>query len=90
MELDLDISNLRQMQFTILDSKTKLLVGQTIVSAIPLEPWISGVFSVLNSSEKRFECQIHSNLDVLEDLRIDLLKFRSVGFPSYEDAIGLV
>jgi hypothetical protein len=54
MQLDLDISDLSEMKFPILNPETKLLISYTIVSAFSLEPRISWFIACFDSAEEGF------------------------------------
>ena len=67
MQLDLDISNLGEMEHFRIQLKTRLGVRDAIVSTLSFEPWITGFFSSLDPSEERFERQFHPKSYILKN-----------------------
>ncbi len=93
MEDDLHISDLREVE-AISDELEPPLFGlgirKTVIPALPLEPRVAGFLPCFYAPEKRFEGKIHSNLNVLEDLSIDLLQFRPIPLPLCQDLVCLI
>jgi hypothetical protein len=73
MELDLDISDLGEVELPERQSESQLWIGERIVPSFPLEPGIPRDLSCFDPSEERFKGQIYPFLDVLEGLREYLL-----------------
>ena len=67
MQLDLDISNLGEMENFGIQLKTRLGVRDAIVSTLSFEPWITGFFSCLDPSEERFERQFYPKSYILKN-----------------------
>ena len=78
------------MELIISDFNPKLFVGDAIIVTFALESRVSWFFSGFDPPEERFQSQINPNLNILKNLRIDLLKLRSFGFPGYKDAVSFV
>jgi hypothetical protein len=78
------------MELIIPDFNPKLFVGDTIIATFALESRVSWFFSGFDPPEERLQSQINPNLDILKNLRIDLLKLRSFGFPGYKYAVGFI
>src|SRR5260370_31238967 len=87
MLLDLDMPNLRKNDLAIVDDNGRfpfelfdLGIAKAIVTVIPLEAWEAGGFTILASPKEGFECFVHPLEGILQDLRVDLVKLRTVLF----------
>lgn len=89
MKFDLDVSNLGEDKFPILDlaSTRDLGEGDAIVSAIALETWVSWVFTSFYPSEESLIGQIDTHSHVLQNLGVDIFEGRPLLF---QDRIGLL
>ena len=71
----------REVNSVRVKSESGLRVSERVVPALSFEPRESGIFSRLTSTPEGFESKIHSDLSVLEYLRIHVTQLRFVGFP---------
>jgi hypothetical protein len=74
-------SNFGKEQAVLPQRKPKLLEGETMVAIIATKPRIARFLSCLHSSKERLERQIHTLLDILQDLREHLPQFRMLLLP---------
>jgi hypothetical protein len=69
------------METISIEFEAILRICETVVSSLPLEPRISGVFSCLYSPEEGFEGKINAQGNILQNLRVDGREFRMLLFP---------
>jgi hypothetical protein len=72
-------SNFGKEQAVLPQRKPKLLEGETMVAIIATKPRIARFLSCLHSSKERLERQIHTLLDILQDLREHLQRLQESG-----------
>jgi hypothetical protein len=70
--------------------KARLLEGETIIPAKALETGEAIVVSSLNPAKEPLKSQINPLLNILQDLRMNLTKFRVISFPAGQDLVGIV
>ena len=73
MELDLDITDLREIQLSRFELKSFLRIGERVVPTSSPESGISWFLTCLDSSEECLESKIYSFLHILKSLGKDLL-----------------
>src|SRR5271157_3896751 len=87
---DLQNTNFGNQHTLVQQFKTRLLEGETIVSAISPKTWIAWFLASFHSTKETLECQIDSFLDILQYLRMDTLQFRMLLFPKGEQLVHVV
>ena len=83
MKFNLDVANFREAKFIVDELKTSLREGKTIIATKALEAWIARIFSGLHSAKEGSIGQVNTFTNILQYLRINLLKLRIIFFPSW-------
>jgi len=78
------------MEVISLKFESRLRICETVVSSLPLEPWVSGVLPCLHPPEEGFEGKVHAHLNVLENLRMNLVQIGSFLLPLCQDLVGFI
>ena len=89
VQLDLDGADLRDIEL-IIKSKSRLWIGERIVTIMTTEPRIARSLSCLHAAKKGIECKIDASLGILKTLRVDIGKLRSFLLPLSQQFIGIV
>src|SRR5271157_894130 len=87
---DLQNTNFGNQHTLVQQFKTRLLEGETIVSAISPKTWIAWFLASFHSTKETLECQIDSCLDILQYLRMETLQFRMLLFPKGEQLVHVI
>jgi hypothetical protein len=90
VELDLDLPDLGKIQLSRIDLESFLRIGERVISTYALETGISRLLPGLDTPEEGFERQVHTLMDILENLGKDLFKLRFVFFPFRKQVICFV
>ena len=70
--------------------ETRLLEGEARVPTVSPKTWVARLFACLHSTKESLERQIHSLLNILQDLRMDTHQFGMISFPNGEQFIRVV
>src|SRR5262249_44808350 len=93
MQDDLNRADLAQRENAAFQSYAVpiLRVGERVIAAKALEPWIAGFLLVrLDTTEERLECQINTDLNILQDLAMHQLERRTINFPCGKERLRIV
>ncbi|MBP2147161.1 hypothetical protein J2129_002615 [Methanofollis sp. W23] len=78
------------METTPIEFEPILGICEAVVQIPPFEPWMPGVLPCLHPPEVCFEGKIYAHLNVLENLRMNLIQIRSFLFPLRQDLVRLI
>ncbi len=70
--------------------KPRLLEGEARVPTVSPKARVARLFACLHSTKESLESQIHSLLNILQDLRMDTHQFGMISFPKSESFICVV
>jgi hypothetical protein len=93
VEVDRYLADLREDQLVFFEPRAVpvLRVGHTVVSTRALEARVSGVlFTDFDTAKERLECQIDTNLSVLQDLAMHQFERLALGFPIGKHRLSVV
>lgn len=92
VEPDLDVSDLGEIQFTILSKfESQLRVGEAIVAVLPFEPGITSLPILgLEPAEESLEGQVHTGANLLENLGMDVVEIGAFLFKLGQHPDGVI
>ena len=76
MQFHFQQSNFGNRYLVANNFKSGLRVANGMESFFPFEPWKAGSFTLLHSSKKMFERNVQSYKNILQNLRVNSIKFR--------------
>jgi hypothetical protein len=88
VQLDLDVSNLRQPQLAIGKSKARLRVGETVIARARAKARVARFLTRFDSAKERVKGFVQSPENVLQDLRVNRLHIWSYGLDPWQ--LGLL
>jgi hypothetical protein len=89
VQFDFDIAYFGDGQ-PLTQLKARLLEGETIIPAKAFKAGEAVLVTSLDPAKERFESKVNPLLNILQDLRIDLGKFRISRFPAGQDLVGII
>jgi hypothetical protein len=90
MKLDFNIAYFGQSQTVVSQLKPRLFEGETVIPAKALVSRKAILMAFSDPAKERLESKVYPLLDVLQNLRVNLFKFRMVIFPAGQFLIGIV
>jgi hypothetical protein len=84
MQFHFQQSNFGNRYLVANNFKSGLRVANGMESIFPFEPWKAGSFTLLHSSKKMFERNVQSFKNILQNLRVNPIKFRERCFYGWQ------
>lgn len=90
VQLNANVTYLGNSQLVTSEFETGLLEGERVVSTIALKAWIPRFFTRFHTAKERLKRKVNSLLYILQDLRMNAIECRLVGFPLRQKLISSI